>query len=152
MIDSKIKIYVKFRVWKRCRNFRGAKLLPPFLGSRALILASFSPEAPSKGPQISARRTFFQKRSRTIVVLRWMISSPGRNNVSSQKRRCPTKKTPKVPFLPNSGCFSEKAVRHCRFWEESSFLSKYPIVQRRTTIVSESFRKNVRRAEIWVRF
>ena len=29
MIDSKIKIYVKFRVWKRCRNFRGGQICPP---------------------------------------------------------------------------------------------------------------------------
>ena len=122
MIDSKIKIYIKFWVWKRHQKFWGAKFCPFFLGSRPLILASLSPEAPSKGPQISARRTFFQKSQLTIVVLRWMISSPGRNVLSSQKRRCPTKKNAKSAVFAQLGTFFSKIGGASPFlgWEDIS--------------------------------
>ena len=122
MFDSKIKIYVKFRVWKRYLLFWGAKFLPPFLGYRPLILASFFPKTLSKSPQISARRTFFQKRSPTIVVLRWMMSSPGRKVLSSQKRRCPTKKTAKSAVFAQLGMFFSKIGGASPFlgWEDFS--------------------------------
>ena len=48
MIDSKIEIYIKFRVRKKCQNFWGAKFLPPFLGFCPLILGPLCHGGPQK--------------------------------------------------------------------------------------------------------
>ena len=57
-----------------------------------------------------------------------------------------------VPNWANTALLAVFLLGHRRFWDERTFLSRNPIVQRRTTIVSERFGKNVHRAGIWGRF
>ena len=110
MFDSKIIIYVKFWVRKRWWKIWGAIFGPLFPQSCALILDFGCPEPPRLGPHISARRTFFQKSSLTFVVLRWTIKSPGRNDASSQTRRCPNQKTKKSAVFEQLSLFFSKIV------------------------------------------
>ena len=69
MTDIKIKFTLIFES-EKVSIFLGGQILASFSWILPLMLDSICPETPSKGPQISARQTFFQKHLLMIVILR----------------------------------------------------------------------------------
>ena len=120
----------------------GGKFLPPILQIRLLKMERFHwfcPKRMQKRPNISAWRTFFQKSSLTIIVLRWTIRFLERKYTSCQKCRCPNNLAKKQPELGKNGTFLFVKLGHHHHWDEVHFLPGELVVQRRTTNVSERF-------------
>ena len=150
--DDKIMIYIEFCIRKRILNLGGVPYFQGAVPPKSQFLAGLTPNAQKEGHSARPVGGIFKN---PYVLLQFCVLATFRQGEMTpppNTRGAPCKKPKKVPFLPNSGRFSAKAVGHRRFWEEAQFLPRNLIVQRRTTIVSERFGKNVRRAEIWGRF
>ena len=148
MLDKKIKIYIKFWVWKSFKNLVGTKIPPPFMKP----FLNFWPFWPFSPPNPANRPPwFFQKIPRTIVVLGW-------TNRFLEKRCSSAQNWSILTIFLNSPNWAKMAlfavfwVRIGRSGDELHFLSGDPLAWRRTTIVREVFWKDVCRAEIRGRF
>ena len=144
MIDSKIEIYIEFRVLKSINNFGRKNFSPFFLRFCLLILNQhyffllpklMFETLPNLGPTdvLSKKPTYVCSSALKYQFAREKVRLLPKTAMPQPKN------WQQVPFLPNFCCFSAKSGGHRRFWEETYFLSGNPIVQRRSTNVRGLF-------------